>query len=301
MPELTAETAAMGTLRILEAVRISEWPIGFRPDGSSSMFSSLLESPQRDTTHPRPRSRSAVSKVLANLMTVHCREACGLRTNDGILLSHESPRRRGTFVTRKVTRSAAAILSGKQDHLFLGNLDVNRDWRYAKDYFEAMWLTPQQSALADKVITIGEMHSVQGPCEVADGPLGLDWERYARIRRQVVSADGGQETLRRYVEGPRAPRLAPEFEDCLTDEHGSSTTYAKPESETAREAIGATMSGIAGNATTAKHEDLSREIIDEAVVPRAQRDHAGTGRPEARERKRYGASNRAQTFSRAVR
>jgi len=137
MPEFTAETAAMGTLRMLEAVRTADWPIRFYQAGSSEMYGKVLESPQRETTPFNPRSPYAVSKVFAHFMTVDYREAYGLHASNGILFNHESPRRGGTFVTRKVTRGVAAILAGRQEHLFLGNLDAKRDWGYAKEYVEA--------------------------------------------------------------------------------------------------------------------------------------------------------------------
>ena len=136
MPEFTAETAAMGTLRMLEAVRTADWPIRFYQAGSSEMFGKVRESPQRETTPFNPRSPYAVSKVFAHFMTVDYREAYGLHASNGILFNHESPRR-GTFVTRKVTRGVAAILKGDQEHLYLGNLDAKRDWGYAKEYVDS--------------------------------------------------------------------------------------------------------------------------------------------------------------------
>ena len=181
MPEFTAETAAMGTLRMLEAVRTADWPIRFYQAGSSEMFGKVLESPQTERTPFNPRSPYAISKVFAHFMTVDYREAYGLHASNGILFNHESPRRGGTFVTRKVTRGVAAILAGKQEHLFLGNLDAKRDWGYAKEYVEAMWLMLQQDAPDDFVIATGEMHSVRELCQVAFGLVGLEWERYVRV------------------------------------------------------------------------------------------------------------------------
>ena len=181
MPECTAETAAMGTLRMLEAVRTADWPIRFYQAGSSEMFGKVLETPQSETTPFNPRSPYAVSKVFAHFMTVDYREAYGLHASNGILFNHESPRRGGTFVTRKVTRGVAAILAGKQEHLFLGNLDAKRDWGYAKEYVEPMWLMLQQSQPDDYVIATGETHSVRELCETAFSLVGLDWERYVRI------------------------------------------------------------------------------------------------------------------------
>ena len=186
MPEFTAETAAMGTLRMLEAVRTADWPIRFYQAGSSEMYGKVLESPQRETTPFNPRSPYAVSKVFAHFMTVDYREAYGLHASNGILFNHESPRRGGTFVTRKVTRGVAAILGGTQEHLFLGNLDAKRDWGYAKEYVEAMWLMLQQPQPDDYVIATGETHSVRELCEVAFGLAGLDWERYVRVDEKYL-------------------------------------------------------------------------------------------------------------------
>ena len=119
-------------------------------------------------------------------MVVDYREAYGLHASNGILFNHESPRRGGTFVTRKVTRAVAAILKGEQEHLYLGNLDAKRDWGYAKEYVEAMWLMLQQDEPDDYVIATGETHSVRELCEVAFGLVGLDWERYVRIDERYL-------------------------------------------------------------------------------------------------------------------
>jgi GDPmannose 4,6-dehydratase len=181
MPEFTAETAAIGTLRMLEAVRTADWPIRFYQAGSSEMYGKALETPQSERTPFNPRSPYAISKVFAHFMTIDYREAYGLHASNGILFNHESPRRGGTFVTRKVTRGIAGILTGTQEHLFLGNLDAKRDWGYAKEYVEAMWRMLQQPAPDDYVIATGEMHSVRELCQVAFGLVGLDWEAYVRV------------------------------------------------------------------------------------------------------------------------
>jgi GDPmannose 4,6-dehydratase len=181
MPEFTAETAAMGNLRLLEAVRTADWPIRFYQAGSSEMFGRAQEAPQRETTPFNPRSPYAVSKVFAHHMTVEYREAYGLHATNGILFNHESPRRGGTFVTRKVTRGIASILMGTRQHLYLGNLDAKRDWGYAPEYVDAMWRMLQQPEPGDYVIATGETHTVRELCEVAFGLVGLEWERYVRI------------------------------------------------------------------------------------------------------------------------
>jgi GDPmannose 4,6-dehydratase len=181
MPEFTAETAGIGTLRLLEAIRGADWPIRYYQAGSSEMFGKVRESPQRETTPFNPRSPYAVAKVFAHFMTIDYREAYGIHASNGILFNHESPRRGGTFVTRKVTQGIAAILAGRAEHLYLGNLDARRDWGYAKEYVEPMWLMLQKDEPDDYVIATGEMHSVRELCEVAFGRVGLDWERYVRV------------------------------------------------------------------------------------------------------------------------
>jgi GDPmannose 4,6-dehydratase len=181
MPEFTAETAAMGTLRLLEAVRTADWPIRFYQAGSSEMYGKVLETPQRETTPFNPRSPYAIAKQFAHYLTIDYREAYGLHASNGILFNHESPRRGGTFVTRKVTRGVAAILAGQQDHLYLGNLDARRDWGYAPEYVDAMWRMLQQPEPGDFVIATGESHSVRELCEIAFGIVGLDWEAHVRV------------------------------------------------------------------------------------------------------------------------
>jgi GDPmannose 4,6-dehydratase len=181
MPEFTADTAGMGTLRLLEAIRHADWPVRFYQAGSSEMFGKVAESPQTELTPFYPRSPYAVSKVFAHWMTVQYREAHGLFAANGILFNHESPRRGETFVTRKVTRAIAAILAGTQDKLFLGNLDAKRDWGYAPEYVEAMWLMLQQPKPDDFVIATGEMHSVREFVATSFELVGLDWERYVEI------------------------------------------------------------------------------------------------------------------------
>jgi GDPmannose 4,6-dehydratase len=181
LPEFTADTAGMGALRMLEAVRTADWPIRYYQAGSSEMYGKALESPQSERTPFNPRSPYAIAKVFAHFMTIDYREAYGLHASNGILFNHESPRRGGTFVTRKVTRGIATILAGKAEHLFLGNLDAKRDWGYAKEYVEAMWQMLQQEEPDDYVIATGEMHSVRELCDVAYGLAGLDWQQYVRV------------------------------------------------------------------------------------------------------------------------
>jgi GDPmannose 4,6-dehydratase len=181
MPEFTADTAGMGNLRLVEALRHADWPVRFYQAGSSEMFGRVAESPQSERTPFHPRSPYAVSKVFAHWMTVQYREAYGLFAVNGILFNHESPRRGATFVTRKVTRGIAAILSGKERKLYLGNLDARRDWGYAPEYVDAMWRMLQTAEPSDYVVATGEMHTVREFVEAAFAQVGLDWVAHVEI------------------------------------------------------------------------------------------------------------------------
>jgi GDPmannose 4,6-dehydratase len=181
MPEFTADTAGMGNLRLLEAIRWADWPIRFYQAGSSEMYGKVAESPQRETTPFYPRSPYAVAKLFAHWMTIQYREAYGLFACNGILFNHESPRRGPTFVTRKITRGIASILAGQERFLYLGNLDARRDWGYAPEYVDAMWRMLQQPEPGDYVVATGEMHTVREFVELAFGLVGLDWNEHVRI------------------------------------------------------------------------------------------------------------------------
>jgi GDPmannose 4,6-dehydratase len=181
MPEFTADAGAMGALRLLEAIRWSDRPIRYYQAGSSEMFGKVAETPQRETTPFYPRSPYAVAKTFAHWMTVQYREAYGMFASNGILFNHESPRRGATFVTRKVTRGIAAILAGRDQYLYLGNLDARRDWGFAPEYVEAMWLMLQQPEPGDFVIATGEMHTVREFVETAFRSVGLNCEDHVRI------------------------------------------------------------------------------------------------------------------------
>ena len=181
MPEFTADSTAMGTLRLLEAVRHVDHDVRFYQAGSSEMFGEVAERPQSETTVFRPRSPYAISKVFAHQMTIQYRDAYGLFASNGILFNHESPRRGPTFVTRKVTRAIAAILAGTVDKLYLGNLDAQRDWGYAPEYVDAMWRMLQHDEPGEFVIATGEMHTVREFVELAFRMVGLDWAEYVAI------------------------------------------------------------------------------------------------------------------------
>jgi GDPmannose 4,6-dehydratase len=181
MPEFTADSTAMGNLRLLEAIRHVDHDVRFYQAGSSEMYGQVVERPQRETTPFHPRSPYAVSKVFAHQMTIQYREAYGLFATNGILFNHESPRRGATFVTRKVTRGVAAILAGTMDKLFMGNLDAQRDWGYAPEYVEAMWRMLQHDEPDDFVVATGEMHTVREFVELAFSLAGLDWESHVVI------------------------------------------------------------------------------------------------------------------------
>jgi GDPmannose 4,6-dehydratase len=181
IPEYTAEVGGLGTLRLLEAIRETGIRPRFYQASSSELYGQVREVPQRETTPFHPRSPYAVAKLYSYWITVNYREAYGLFACNGILFNHESPRRGETFVTRKVTRAAAAIKLGKLDKLQLGNLDAKRDWGYAKDYVEAMWLMLQQAEPDDYVIATGETHAVRELLDEAFTHVGLDWQRYVEI------------------------------------------------------------------------------------------------------------------------
>ncbi|MGD1018015.1 MAG: GDP-mannose 4,6-dehydratase [Verrucomicrobiia bacterium] len=181
IPEYTADISGVGTIRILEAIRETGSSPRFYQASSSEMFGKVAEIPQRETTPFHPRSPYAVSKVFAYWATVNYRESYNLFAANGILFNHESPRRGETFVTRKITRAVAHIKHGLQEKLYLGNLDAKRDWGYAPEYVDAMWLILQQDRPDDFVIATGETHSVQEFCEQAFGHAGLDWRRYVEI------------------------------------------------------------------------------------------------------------------------
>jgi GDPmannose 4,6-dehydratase len=183
-PEYTADAVATGSLRLLEAARdyiaISGRPVRIYQAGSSEMFGASAP-PQNEGTPFYPRSPYAVSKVAAHWYGVNYREAYGLFVSNGILFNHESPRRGETFVTRKITRALGRIKLGLQDKLFLGNLDSKRDWGYAGDYVEAMWLMLQQDTPEDYVVATGEAYSVREFLEIASAHCGVDWLRHVEI------------------------------------------------------------------------------------------------------------------------
>ncbi len=181
IPEYTAEITGVGTVRLLEAIRESGLKPKFYQASSSEMFGKVQEVPQRETTPFYPRSPYGAAKVYAYWITVNYREAYNLFACNGILFNHESPRRGETFVSRKITKAAARIKLGLQYELYLGNLDAKRDWGYAGDYVEAMWLMLQQNEPDDYVIATGESHSVRELLDVAFGHLGLDWHPYVRV------------------------------------------------------------------------------------------------------------------------
>ncbi|MER3424229.1 MAG: GDP-mannose 4,6-dehydratase [Nitrospiraceae bacterium] len=181
IPEYTAEVTGLGTVRLLEAIRESGLSPKFYQASSSEMFGKVQEIPQRETTPFYPRSPYAVAKVYAYWITVNYREAYNLFACNGILFNHESPRRGETFVTRKIARAAARIKLGIEQELYLGNLDAKRDWGYAGDYVQAMWLMLQQSEPDDYVIATGETHTVREVLDIAFGYLDLDWQKYVKI------------------------------------------------------------------------------------------------------------------------
>jgi GDPmannose 4,6-dehydratase len=181
VPEYTGEVTGLGTVRLLEAIR----DVGIRPKfyqaSSSELYGKVLEVPQKETTPFHPRSPYGCAKAYAYYITVNYRESYGLFACNGILFNHESERRGETFVSRKITRAATRIKLGLQQKLYLGNLDARRDWGYARDYVEAMWLMMQAPEPDDYVIATGEIHSVRDFLDAAFGLLDLDWKEYVDI------------------------------------------------------------------------------------------------------------------------
>ncbi len=186
MPIYTANTDALGTLRLLEAIRSGRKRPRFYQASSSEMFGKAAEIPQTEKTPFYPRSPYGCAKVFSFWQTVNYREAYGLFACNGILFNHESPRRGETFVTRKITRAATRIKLDLQDKLYLGNLDAKRDWGFAGDYVEAMWLMLQQDKPDDYVVATGESHSVREFVEEVFSYLGLDWRKYVEIDKRYL-------------------------------------------------------------------------------------------------------------------
>ena len=180
-PEYTCDITATGVVRLLEAIRETGMNPRFYQASSSEMYGKVQDVPQRETTPFYPRSPYGCAKVFAYWVTVNYRESYGLHASNGILFNHESPRRGETFVTRKITRALAHIKAGLQSKLYLGNLDAKRDWGFAKEYVEAMWLMLQQEQPDDYVIATGETHSVREFLEVAFAHVGLDWQKHVEI------------------------------------------------------------------------------------------------------------------------
>ena len=186
VPEYTGEVDALGTVRLLEAIREAGVNPKFYQASSSELFGKVCEIPQKETTPFYPRSPYACAKAYAFYITRNYRESYGMFACNGILFNHESPRRGETFVTRKITQACARIKLGLQKKLYLGNLEAKRDWGYAPDYVEAMWLMLQQDEPDDYVIATGETHSVKEFLEEAFSFVDLDWQNYVEIDRKYL-------------------------------------------------------------------------------------------------------------------
>ena len=185
-PVLTGETTALGVTRLLDAVRMVDTSIRYYQASSSEMFGKVREVPQTESTPFHPRSPYGVAKVYGHWITVNYRESYDLHASSGILFNHESPRRGLEFVTRKISHGAAQIALGMADELRLGNLDAKRDWGFAGDYVEAMWLMLQQDRPDDFVVCTGETHSVREFCEAAFSRVDLDWEKYVVVDEKFL-------------------------------------------------------------------------------------------------------------------
>ena len=181
IPEYTADVVGLGTIRILDAIKETKIKTRFYQASTSELYGKVVETPQTEKTPFYPRSPYACAKLYSYWITVNYRESYDMYACNGILFNHESPRRGETFVTKKITHAIARILKKEQDKLYLGNLDAKRDWGYAKDYVEAMWLMLQQEKAEDYVIATGETHSVREFLDEAFGLVGLDWKKYVEI------------------------------------------------------------------------------------------------------------------------
>lgn len=181
IPEYTADVVGLGTIRILDAIKEMKIKTRFYQASTSELYGKVVETPQTEKTPFYPRSPYACAKLYSYWITVNYRESYDIYACNGILFNHESPRRGETFVTKKITHAIARILKKEQDKLYLGNLDAKRDWGYAKDYVEAMWLMLQQEKAEDYVIATGETHSVREFLDEAFGLVGLDWKKYVEI------------------------------------------------------------------------------------------------------------------------
>lgn len=190
LPLYTADVTGVGVLRVLEAIRQyqrrSGQQVRFYQASSSEMFGKVVETPQTERTPFHPRSPYSCAKVYGYWQTINYRESYGMHASNGILFNHESPRRGEAFVTRKITRAVAQIKLGRQDKLRLGNIESRRDWGFAGDYVEAMWLMLQQEQPDDYVIATGETHSVREFLELAFGHVGLDWQKYVELDPQFL-------------------------------------------------------------------------------------------------------------------
>ena len=179
-PEFTGDVDALGTMRLLEAIRLAGVKTRFYQASTSELYGKVQEVPQSETTPFYPRSPYAVAKLYGFWAVKNYREAYGMHASNGILFNHESPRRGETFVTRKITRAASRIKMGLQNELFMGNVEALRDWGFAGDYVEGMWRMLQQDRPDDYVLATGEMHSVKEFLQEAFSYVGLDWEKYTR-------------------------------------------------------------------------------------------------------------------------
>ena len=220
-PEYTGDVTGVGTTRLLEAIRVSEVPAKFYQASSSEMFGATPP-PQNEDTPFYPRSPYGAAKVYAYWMTRNYREAYGLFAVNGILFNHESPRRGETFVTRKITMAVAAIAAGRQDELWLGNLDAARDWGYAKEYVEAMWAMLQADEPSDFVVATGTSYTVRDFVQIAFDHAGLDWERHVRfdpryLRPTEVDDLIGDPTRASELLGWKATTHTPELARLMVD------------------------------------------------------------------------------------
>ncbi len=220
-PEFTGDTTGLGTIRLLEAIRIVGLPVRFYQASSSEMFGASAP-PQSEETPFYPRSPYGAAKVYSFWVTKNYRESYDIFATNGILFNHESPRRGETFVTRKITRAVARIAAGQQDKLYLGNLDAVRDWGYAPEYVEAMWMMLQANEPGDFVVATGTSHTVKDFLQFSFGHVGLDWEKFVRfdekyLRPAEVDALVGDSSRVETLTGWKPLVLAPQLAHIMVD------------------------------------------------------------------------------------
>ena len=272
IPEYTGDVTALGTTRLLDAIRESGIPARFYNAASSEIFGQAGEGPQNERTPFRPRSPYGCAKLYSYWMTTNARDGYGLFAVNGILFNHESPRRGEIFVSRKITRAVARIRHGLQDKLYLGNLDAERDWGYAPEYVEGMWMMLQQAQPDDYVLATEETHSVREFVELAFGHAGLNWRRHVEVDPQYYRPTEIDRLLGDATKAKDAARVARENEIRRSRAHHdrggrpSSRRHAERKSGTPNVRAGRRMNANT-NAAAVRHGTAARSASSSPAAP----------------------------------